>query len=57
MNPLKKLGEFKDGLLRRSHEYEIHLTVVLVVIALVLLWIACFGEPEHKAIATLYIVL
>jgi hypothetical protein len=43
----------KDG----SHRYEIHLTCALIIIAAILLIIACFGKPEHKAIATIVVCL
>jgi uncharacterized membrane protein len=51
------LKELKAKISEGSHTYEIHLTCVLIIIAAILLIIACFGKPEHKAIATIAVCL
>ena len=37
--------------------HEAAITMLLIVIALILIAVACFGKPSHKAAAMLYIVL
>jgi uncharacterized membrane protein len=51
------MKELKAKVSESSHKYEIHLTCVLIIIAVVLLIIACFGSPEHKALATVVVCL
>lgn len=51
------LHRIKDTIETGAKVYEIHLTCVLVVVAIVLLAVACWGKPHHKALAILYIVL
>jgi hypothetical protein len=49
--------KLKQSITEKSHKYEIHLTCILIIVAIILLAIACFGEPEHKAIAVITIVI
>ena len=51
------LDELKHSISEKSDKYEVHLTVVLLVVALILVGVACFGKPEHKAIATIIVCL
>lgn len=52
-----KFSEIKDTIERKAKVYEVHLTWLLIIVAVVLLAVAFFGKPKHKAIAAIYIVL
>ena len=51
------MEQLKNRLLAWGQEHEGPLTCALVAVAVLLLLIAFFGEPHHKLIAMMYVVL
>lgn len=51
------LSSFKTRVEREAVEHEQLLTGLLVLVALVLLGVAIWGKPHHKAMACIYVVL
>ncbi len=51
------LGTWKDGIENFVVQNEGAITALLICIAVVLILIAVFGKPKHKAAAMIYIVL
>jgi len=51
------ISRWKNGIVTFTVAHEAQITALLLIIALILLLVACFGKPGHKAAAMLYIVL
>lgn len=51
------ITELKDKVTAFVERYETACTALLVIIALILIAIAIYGKPHHKAMAMVYIVL
>jgi len=54
MNTIK---QWRNDAVSLVEAHEAAITMLLIVIALILIAVACFGKPSHKAAAMLYIVL
>lgn len=54
---IEEIRKWKRRIVRTAEAHEDILTGLLLLVAVILILVACFGKTEHKIAAGIYIIL